>query len=132
MIWFHVFDLRVIFWQIFNDIFRVLLQYVILVELFPVVFLQGFFMIKVFSDKYKYASKCPMNCSNDLPRSASNTGRVSFIETFRVKLNYFLIVMLQNHFILSSVLLRPFIFDSSPQAQQLGWITIACNCFSRC
>jgi len=41
------------------------------------------------------------------------------------------IVMLQNHFIVSLVVLRPFVFQCSAQTHQLHSIPIACDCFSR-
>jgi len=44
------------------------------------------------------------------------------------------IVMLQNHFIVSFVVLRPFVFQCSAQTHQLRSIPIACSywcCFSR-
>jgi len=41
------------------------------------------------------------------------------------------IVMLQNHFIVSLVVLRPFVFQCSAQTYQLLSIPIACDCFSR-
>jgi len=40
-------------------------------------------------------------------------------------------VMLQNHFIVSLVVLRPFVFQCSAQTHQLLSIPIACDCFSR-
>ena len=39
--------------------------------------------------------------------------------------------MLQNHFIVSLVVLRPFVFQCSAQTHQLRSIPIACDCFSR-
>ena len=41
------------------------------------------------------------------------------------------IVMLQNHFIVSLVVLRPFVFQCSAQMHQLCSIPIAYDCFSR-
>ncbi|KYN16062.1 hypothetical protein ALC57_11692 [Trachymyrmex cornetzi] len=41
------------------------------------------------------------------------------------------IVMLQNHFIVSLVVLRSFVFQCSAQTHQLHSIPIACDCFSR-
>jgi len=41
------------------------------------------------------------------------------------------IIMLQNHFIVSLVVLRPFVFQCSAQTHQLHSISIACDCFSR-
>jgi len=38
---------------------------------------------------------------------------------------------LQNHFIVSLVVLRPFVFQCSAQMHQLRSIPIACDCFSR-
>ena len=58
------------------------------------------------------------------------------ISTFQVCLDHFRnmgssIVMLQNHFIVSLVVLRPFVFQCSAQTHQLRSIPIACDFFSR-
>ena len=66
-----------------------------------------------------------------------NTGGVGLpISTFPSSLDHFRnmessIVMLQNHFIVSLVVLRPFVFQWSAQTHQLRSILIACDCFSR-